>query len=64
MYGYSQATFSLLVNVHRKGPSYELYKRVETAIPIYEGFPLTKRLHNELDMFFGYFSVEIAEGEE
>jgi hypothetical protein len=31
---------------------------------ITEGFPFNKRLHNELDMFFGYFKVDIAENDE
>lgn len=28
---------------------------------IYEGFPLTKRLHNELDYFYGHFEVDLAD---
>ena len=31
---------------------------------IYEGFPFSKRLHNELDMFFGYIKVDISEKDE
>lgn len=54
VYGYSYATFSLLVTVHRnKSDAKANLNRVSTIL--YEGFPFTKRLHNELDMFIGRF---------
>ena len=61
VYGYSYTTFSLLVTVHR----YRLtnLEKVTNILStqIYEGFPLSKRLHNELDMFLGHFNVNLDE---
>jgi len=61
VYGYSYATFNLLVRVHRKNDKGDL-KSIST--PLYEGFSVSKRLHNELDSFFGYFVVDIAEKDD
>lgn len=60
VYGISFATFSILVTVHRKNEVGYRTKMTE----IYEGFPFNKRLQNELDMFFGYFKVDINEKDE
>lgn len=60
VYGYTYTTFSLLVTVHRKNEAGYRTKMTQ----IYEGFPFNKRLHNELDMFFGYFKVDINEKDE
>ena len=63
VFGYTQSTFSLLVNVNRDQKSTgNSLKRFSTTI--YEGFPMTKRLHNELEMFFGIFTVDIPEDDE
>ena len=63
VYGYSFTTFSLLVTVHRSKATKQ--EKVQNfASVLYEGFPHTKRLHNELDMFFGYFQVDIAENDD
>lgn len=60
VYGYTFTTFSILVTVHRKNEAGYRTKMTE----IYDGFPFSKRLHNELDMFFGYFKVDINEKDE
>jgi len=33
-------------------------------VQLYENLPIEISLHNELDVFFGYFTVDMAEGEE
>lgn len=60
VYGYTYTTFSILVTVHRTNEAKYRTKMTE----IYEGFPFSKRLHNEKDMFFGYFKVDISEKDE
>jgi hypothetical protein len=61
VFGYSYSTFSLLVTVHRANEEPSLKK---VSVQLYEGFPLHKRLHNELDMFFGRFTVENTDDED
>jgi hypothetical protein len=60
VYGYGYTTFSLLVTVKRKSQSLLTTITEQISTVLYEGFPLKKRLHNELDLFFGHFSPDIA----
>lgn len=57
VYGYSYTTFSLLVKVRRTHAT--LMEKLTSSLStvLYEGFPLSVRLHNELDFFLGHFSV-------
>ena len=64
VFGYTQTTFSLIVTVKRKDGGKQSLTQKRYSTTIYEGFPLNKRLHNELDMFFGHFQVDIADGDE
>ncbi len=34
------------------------------TVRLYENIPIQMSLHNELDIFFGYFEVDMEEGEE
>ena len=47
----------------RANPSEE-DKIKQKATNIYEGYPITKTLHNELDMFIAHFEVDIPENED
>jgi hypothetical protein len=58
VYGYTFTTFSIVVTVHRASDGKTFRKSLTQIV---EGFPMNKRLHNELDMFFGYFTVDISE---
>ncbi len=60
VYGYSYTTFTLLVTVNRKNQAPNVKK---STTLIYEGFPFTKRLHNELQAFYGHFEVDLQEGQ-
>lgn len=64
VYGYTQTTFSLLVTVNRRSFKTAKLSFNRYSTTLYEGLPFTKRLHNELEMFFGKFQVDITDDEE
>jgi hypothetical protein len=61
VYGYSYTTFSLLVKVQRTKTSLRDKFTSLLSTVLYEGFPLSVRLHNELDFFYGHFAVSLDE---
>ena len=64
VFGYSYTTFSLLVKVARTRTTLVEKLTGSLSTVLYEGFPLSLRLHNELDFFLGHFTVALDSDQE